>query len=108
MISQSLAEEARSKGLTLVIPSTGGATDIQKFVTEVKDKFRARIMKVKGSPKETLVTLKMEHKLSPNILDEIGNMPKVVAAEETKLPKTRTALHTGILVTLGAGSDQIE
>lgn len=105
MISQSLAEEARNKGLTLVIPSTGGATDLQKFVTEVKDKLQARIVKVNGSPKETLVTLKMEHKLSPNILDEISSIPKVVAAEETKLPKTRTALHQGILVTLGADPD---
>jgi len=102
METQLIEGHTGNKEVTLVIPATDGTGDIKSFLNTVRDKLQARIVKMTGSAKETMVTLELgELPFQSNILDEITNMPEVHIAEEKKL-KIPTNSKQGILVILGA------
>ena len=98
-------ENRENREVTLVIPATNGTGDIKSFLNTVREKLQAKIIKIMGSAKETMVTLELEKSSSPsNILDEITNMPEVQVAEEKTL-KIPVNSQQGILVILGANSN---
>lgn len=102
METQPLERQTDNKEVTLLIPSTDGTGDIKSFLNTVRDKLQARVVKMTGSAKETMVTLELgELPFQSNILDEITNMPEVHLAEEKEL-KMPVNSQQGILVILGA------
>ena len=105
-IDQSTLEQLAGEQVTLVIPSTGGATDLQRFIDQVGELLEARILKMTGSWQETSITLKLPRPGDrTNVVDKLMKMPEVEEAEEKKLPKNGDTPRTGILVILGADSD---
>ena len=104
-MEEQIKDPQDSRELTLVIPATNGKGDMKSFLNTVGEKLQARIIRMTGSAKETMVTLAIERSSSPsNILDEITNMPEVHVAEE-KILKIPVNSGKGILVILGANSD---
>jgi len=103
-ITQSTIEQTHDREVALVIPATGDATRLQRFIDRATKIFQARILTMVGSWSETLITLRLEWPVSTEImLDELMKMPEVEKAEE-KRTKIQDIPRQRIQVILGAGS----
>ena len=102
METQLVEGQTDNREVTLVIPATDGTGDVKGFLNSVREKLQARIVKMTGSARETVVTIELANiPFASDILDEITNMPEVHIAEEKKL-KMPVNSQQGILVVLGA------
>ena len=97
------AEQTPDK-LVLVIPATGDAVKLQKFISQLRDKFQARIVHMVGSRKETVITLQSPMS-SDNILQGLINLPEVKNARDKALAEIKTASGNGYKVILEADSN---
>ena len=96
------AEQTPDK-LVLVIPATDDAIKLQNFISQLRDRFQARIVHMVGSRKETVITLQSPMSLD-NILQELAKLPEVKNPGEKVLTKINTASGKGYKVTLEADS----
>lgn len=72
--------------VTLVIPSSGDASQLQKFICQVKGTLKASILGMVSSWSDTRLTLKLQRPVSlADILNELTKIPEVEEARE-KIP----------------------
>ncbi len=102
-IGQLTAEEINQNQVTLVVPSTGDSTRLQKFTERVTHILAARPAKIVGSWRETLITLELNGQITmPNMIEKLVTMPEVEGAEEKQIKNQ--ARQKGILVTLASSA----
>ena len=107
-VAESTVEPVPDEELTFIIPSTEGGTNLPKFISQARETFKADVLKTNGSRKESLITLRLQRRLTmTNVLDELKNMSGV---EEVWAKQIRADAMSrmGVLVVLSPGSDVAE
>lgn len=99
-VAQLTAEQVGER-VTIIVPSTGDAALVAKFIQMVRPALASRVLKMVGSWKETLITLECQSgAYQVNVVDELTKMPEVARAEERQQTKVRGNTYREILVTL--------
>jgi hypothetical protein len=96
-----LAEEMHYSQITLTVLSTGDAMRLRKFIEKVTQKLTARVLRIIGSWKETLITLEVDSSITTeNVVHSLVSMPEVEGVDEKQLIKKRGTGPDRIFVTL--------
>ena len=76
--------------VTLVVPSPGDASQLQRFICRVEETLQASLLETVGSWRDTHLTLKLRrHVPLADMLDKLVKMPEVEAVEEKTPVKVR-------------------